>query len=160
MPLTPEDNQFLKGLFQYLHEKPLEPGDPRYVPLYESQPDGDPVGRLAREIHYSESDSRQFFSGFRGSGKSTQLLRLKKKLDEEGYRVYYADALEYLNPALPIEIGQLLMLLAGAFSDAVQREEGFSLAGESYWTRLKNFASANVELDSVELGLFSDVAKL
>jgi hypothetical protein len=123
--------------------------------------DGDPVERLARAIRYSESDSRQFFSGFRGSGKSTQLLRLKKKLEDEGYLVYYADALEYFNPALPIEIGQLLVLLAGAFSDSVEREEKLSLASESYWTRLRNYVTtANVQLDEVELGLFGDVAKL
>ena len=161
MPLKPEDTQFLKGVFQYLHEKPLPPGDPRYVRLYEFLEDGDPVERLARGIRFCEVESRQFFSGFRGSGKSTQLLRLKSQLEGEGYLVYYADAFEYFNPAQPIEIGELLVLLAGAFSDAVAKEEGVSLAGESYWTRLKNYlTNTNVELDEVEFGLFGDVAKL
>ena len=114
MPLTPEQNLFRKNLFQNLHEKPLEPGDFRYVPLYESLSDGDPVARLAETISFSPSESRQFFSGFRGSGKSTQLFRLKQKLEADGYLVYYADALEYFNSALPIEIGQVLILLAGA----------------------------------------------
>ncbi len=161
MPLTPEDDEFLQRVYDSLTERPLEPGDARYVPLYEYLEDGDPVERLAKRVKLAGFESRQLFSGFRGSGKSTELLRLKKKLEERGYLVYYANAIEYLNPALPIEIGDLLVLIAGAFSDAVEKDEGFSLIGESYWERFKNYLTkAQVQLEELELGLFKDVAKL
>lgn len=53
------------------------------------------------------------FSGFRGSGKTTELFRLKKSLEESGYVVLYGDALKYLNPAQEIDISDLLIVLAG-----------------------------------------------
>lgn len=161
MPLTPQDDEFLQRIYDALPDKPLPPGDSRYVPIYEHLDDGDPIERLAKRVKLAGVQSRQLFSGFRGSGKSTELFRLKKKLEDRGYLVYYANAIEYLNPALPIEIGDLLVLLAGAFSDAVEKEEGFSLIGESYWERFRNYLTkTQVVLEELELGLFKDVAKL
>jgi hypothetical protein len=161
MPLTPELRKFLKDHFRELELLPIEHTDHRYVPLYESLEDGDPIERLSRTIAFSDSESRQFFSGFRGTGKSTQLLRLKSQLAEEGYLTFYANAMDYLNPALPIDIGNLLVLLAGAFSDAVEKAEQFTLTGQSYWQRFTHFlTTAQVQLTDVELGLIKDVAKL
>jgi len=160
MPLNAEEFQFLKDLFRRLEEEPLEPGDPRRVPLYEHA-DSDPVERLARTIQFSDEESRQFFSGFRGSGKSTELLRLRTLLRDRDYLVYYANALDYLNPAIPIDISELLVLLAGAFSDAVEKEEALALSGESYWTRLKQYlTTTKVELEGVDLGILESTAKL
>ncbi len=161
MPLTPEDEEFLQHIYDNLTERPLPPEDSRLVPLYEHLEDGDPIERLARKLKLAGVESRQLFSGFRGSGKSTELLRLKKKLEGRGYLVFYADAMDYINPALPIEISDLLVILAGAFSDSVEKDEGISLAGESYWERFKNFLTrSQVQLEELELGLFNDVAKL
>ncbi len=44
---------------------------------------------------------------------------MRERLEESGYVVLYADALEYLNPNLPIDISDVLVVLAGAFSDAL-----------------------------------------
>ncbi|AXC15953.1 Type II secretory pathway, ATPase PulE/Tfp pilus assembly pathway, ATPase PilB (plasmid) [Acidisarcina polymorpha] len=69
--------------------------------------------------------------------------------------------MNYLNPALPIEIGDLLVLLAGAFSDAVSESEGLNLAGQSYWERFTNFLmNTQVTMTDLELGLVNDIAKL
>ena len=158
--LNSEELQFIKGLFRTLEEAPLEPDDPRRIPLYQDA-DSDPVERMARTIQFSDAESRQYFSGFRGSGKSTELLRLRDALQARNYKVYYANALDYLNPAMPIEISELLMLLAGAFSDAVEQQENLNFSGESYWARFKNYlTTTTVQLDAVELGLFDSVAKL
>jgi hypothetical protein len=79
--------------------------------------------------------SLSLFSGFRGSGKTTELFRLQKRLQEMDYTVLYADALDYVNPAAPIEISDLLIILAGAFSDALQ-EMKIDVSTENYWTRI------------------------
>jgi hypothetical protein len=42
--------------------------------------------------------SSQLFTGHRGSGKSTELLRLKARLEESGYVVLYIEADEELDP--------------------------------------------------------------
>ena len=140
MPLTPDDRQFLKQVYRDLDDKPLQPGDPRYQPPYQHEGCEDPIQLLKNSIEFSEVESLHLFSGFRGSGKTTELFRLRKQLEDEGYVVLYADALDYISPAAPIQIFELLTILAGAFSDAVQ-EHGIDLAAEGYWTRFWNWLS-------------------
>ncbi len=116
MPLTPEDDQILAICYRNLQEKPIGPSDPFYVEIWEHS-DYDPVARLRKHIGWSEIQSLQLFSGFSGSGKSTQLLRLQRDLSAQGYQVVYANADEYLNLGEPIEVEELLVTMAGAFSD-------------------------------------------
>lgn len=75
------------------------------------------------------------FSGFSGSGKSTQLRRLQADLEAKGYLVVYANAQDYLNLGEPIAIEELLITIVGAFSDNLAP----SLLKESYWDRLVNY---------------------
>lgn len=143
MPLTTEERKLKKQIYQALHDKELQPGDPRYVPIYQQAENQDPIYRLREHIELTGPESTQFFSGFRGSGKTTELLRLKQELEGDSYFVIYADALKYLNPADEIDITDLLVVIAGAFSDALEQagNVGVDIQHEGYWTRLKNFLS-------------------
>src|ERR1039457_7714189 len=152
MPLA-NDDQFLKGIYRQLGVEPLQPGDPRYQPVYQSPGCEDPMELLQRAIEFADVESLHLFSGFRGSGKTTELYRLRKNLEELGYVVLYADALDYLSPATPIGIADLLMLLAGSFSDALE-EQKIDLRGESYWTRLGNYLKTT-SVNLKEIGLKS-----
>jgi hypothetical protein len=140
MPLTSEERQFLKRVYRDLDDRPLQPGDPRYQPPYQHEGCEDPIHLLKNSIEFSDGESLHLFSGFRGSGKTTELFRLQKQLEDEGYVVLYADALDYISPSAPIQIFELLTILAGAFSDAVQAL-GIDLAAENYWTRFWNWLS-------------------
>lgn len=151
MPLSASDEQFLKTLFRNLEDKPLPQGDARYQPVYDDPRGDDPVDLLLKHIDWSDVSSVQMFSGFRGSGKTTELFRLRAQLEERGYRVVYADSLDYLNPAEPIDISELLIVLAGAFDDGLS-QLGVTVAGESYWTRLKNYL-IRTEVEVPEIGL-------
>jgi hypothetical protein len=158
-----DTEEFLKRVYQNLPEdQPLEPGDPRYEPVYELPGCEDPVRQLERRIRFAGPESVSYFSGFRGSGKTTELFRLRKKLRESGYVVLYADALKYINPAQPIEIQDLLIVLAGAFGDALE-EEGIDIRGESYWNRLYHWLKTtevianNVEFKAGGLGLKAEL---
>jgi hypothetical protein len=141
MPLSPEQRQLKKRIYQALRDKPLEPNDERYIPLYKIIGCDDPIDRLREHIELTDFNSIQFFSGFRGLGKTTELFRLKQELEGNGYFVVYADALEYINEAEAIDITDLLMIIAGAFSDAIEKNENVKkdLKGESYWTRAYNY---------------------
>lgn len=141
MAQSKEEFAFLKRVYQDLNPlKRLPPDDPFYHPVYATLTDFDPVEEIKTRIRFSDVESRHFFSGFRGSGKTTELLRLQRDLEEEGYLVFYADALQFLNPNLPIEISDLLIVLAGAFSDAVEAyDASLKLTEESYWTRLRHY---------------------
>lgn len=141
MELSPEQRQIKKRIYQALDDKPLEPNDERYIPLYKVTGCEDPIDRLREHIELTDFNSIQFFSGFRGLGKTTELFRLKQELEANGYFVVYADALQYISDAEPIDITDLLMVIAGAFSDAIENNENVKkdLKGESYWTRAYNY---------------------
>ncbi len=138
MPLTPEDDAFLRELHGNLADHPLEPGDRFYEPIHTLLDDDDPVWLMQRHVELNSVQSLQLFSGFRGAGKTTELFRLRSILADKGYVVLYADALDYLNPAEPVDISDLIMVLAGSFSDALD-DLGLDAGRESFWTRFANF---------------------
>ena len=107
----------MKFVYRQVEDRPLEAGDPRYQPPYDHPGCEDPIRLLQNDIEYADTEGLNLFSGFRGSGKTTELFRLRQRLSDLGYVVLYADALQYINPALPIEISGMLIVLAGAFSD-------------------------------------------
>lgn len=85
------DLTLLKTFYQSLKDHPLSPDDPEYVPYVENGEDADPIATMARDIDWSEGASVNLLSGQRGSGKSTQLRRLEKLLDDQGCVVFRCD---------------------------------------------------------------------
>jgi hypothetical protein len=74
---------FLIEFYQQLSDRPLEPDNELYVHLYEQGDHPDPVEVLAKGIEWAETlETVQLFSGFRGTGKSTELRRLKQRLEK------------------------------------------------------------------------------
>lgn len=137
------DFQFRKSFFQAIADQPLEPGDPRYVHLYEGSTvlGHDPVELLAEAIRFSPGQSIQLLSGFRGTGKTTELRRLESVLVREGYKVVYLDMDHYVNMSTPVDISDFLMAVAGAFGEALAAPEhlGRDPGREGYWERLTAF---------------------
>jgi hypothetical protein len=168
MTLTPEEQALRKRIYPRLDgRKPLRPDDPNdramYHPIYSAPGCEDPVQLLQDHIELSDVESLQMFSGFRGSGKTTELFRLQKNLQQKGYVVLYADALNYISPSEEIDITDLLIVLAGAFSDALEQwakeiDQTVELTNETFWTRIKNYlmrttaslteVSTNLEMNS------------
>ncbi|MGH8899146.1 MAG: hypothetical protein ACRDZ4_19500, partial [Egibacteraceae bacterium] len=141
--MTPEQNAFLRDFFRSVRFRPLEPDDPRYVALYDKPglDAEDPVALLARSIEWTTGQSVQLFSGFRGAGKSTELRRLRRHLQAAGYLVALFDVEDYLNIAVPVDISDFLMVVTGAFDEAVN-DLGWVPEGERrqpFWDRLRDF---------------------
>ncbi|MBK1986761.1 ATP-binding protein [Sphaerospermopsis aphanizomenoides BCCUSP55] len=89
------DFAFLKRLYNVFDPfRPLPAGDPAYVDCQEVRGDGDILKAVGRGILYSERKTCQLYAGHRGAGKSTELLRLQKDLDEKGFFVVYFAAEE------------------------------------------------------------------
>lgn len=155
--MTPEENAWLRDFFNSVADRPLEPDDPKYICLYDDAElaDHDPVEMLARPIEWISGDTVQLLSGFRGTGKSTELRRLRKRLQDDGYLVLLVDVEDYLNVSMQIDVSNFLMFLAGAIGEKVA-EAGWlpEIGRESYWERLKRFLeSITVEGVSAKLGL-------
>jgi hypothetical protein len=146
MPLNPSDRNFLKQLYTNLGDAALQPDSPFYEPVYQTLGLDDPVQQISTLIDFGGVESIRLFSGFRGSGKTTELLRLQRLLESQGYFVLYADALNYVNAAEPIEITDLLMVMAGAFSDALEEKLGSDIAHETFWDRIWTFLNSEINL--------------
>ncbi len=159
-----EDTAFLRSFFRAVTDQPIEfdgRDSERYVPLYEHPAfsQHDPVKLLARPIEFALGQSVQLFSGFRGSGKSTELRRLRRYLTKHSdgdYKVVLCDIEDYLNPSQPVDISEFLMAVAGSFGDALV-EEGIlkgDPAQEGYWTRLFNFLNrTRIDITDVSGGI-------
>jgi len=72
--------------------QPLPPGDPRYVDCTPVRGNEDVVTQIFNAITWSDVHVAQLFTGHRGSGKSTELLRLQARLEEADYVVLYFEA--------------------------------------------------------------------
>jgi hypothetical protein len=71
--------------------RPLEPGDPAYVDCEAERGDANILLDLGPGIIRSNRYTCQLYAGHRGSGKSTELLRLKADLESKGcFVVYFA----------------------------------------------------------------------
>lgn len=152
-----DQETYLAEFYRAFIEQPLEPDSPRYVHLYE---DGelspaDPMAGLATTIEWNPLESKQLFSGFRGTGKSTELRRLRRRLTGAGNtKVVLCDMQDYLNLTTPVDISDFLVTLAGAFSDALQSDPellGANMLHEGYWTRFWGFLKrTRVDLPSMD----------
>jgi len=145
MPLSTADDDILAQSYRSMQEKPIAPGHPYYVEIWENSAH-DPVARLRKHIKWTEVESLQLFSGFSGSGKTTLLRRLQQNFEQEPYLVLYANAEDYLNLVEPIELEDLLITVAGAFSDTLEAQcPGSTKAG--FWTSFVDW------INTIELGL-------
>lgn len=75
----------------------LAPDDPRYVDFTQWRGDESMADRLTRDIFRSNQSEpisfvKQIVAGHRGSGKSTELLRLQASLEDKGFFVVYFDS--------------------------------------------------------------------
>ncbi|MCB2264169.1 MAG: hypothetical protein LGR52_14715 [Candidatus Thiosymbion ectosymbiont of Robbea hypermnestra] len=147
----------LRDLYRSLSGKgalPLEPGDPYYVPILQKTPERDPILALWRRLDWSESESVDLLTGYRGNGKSTELRRLKHLLEtQSGAKVFLVNMLDFLLMTKPLEPSDFVLSLMTALGQAVEREAGLRALTHSYWERLQRFLTAEVKLAGFELDL-------
>lgn len=139
-----DDRIWRRTLFEHLQREAIEPTDRWYVDLFERGVLGpDEIPLLAEQVSFMPDGEMAFLSGLRGSGKSTQLLRLAKLLREEGLAVVRLDAEDLLNVRSPIDETQLLVALAGGIPE--QAAETYDLGGlkaNPTWNRLRDWLRA------------------
>jgi len=105
---------------------PLPSGDPRYVDCTDVRGDRDVVQRMLKTITWADSNTAQLLTGHRGCGKSTELLRLKARLEEAGYAVIYFEADEDLD-VNDIVYSDLLLAIARRIESELRQEYSIEL---------------------------------
>jgi len=135
----------LKEFYNNLESAPLEPSDPFYVEFF-NRPSGDTIKNLFTQISWSDAASIHLLTGQRGSGKSTELRRLKQMLEDDGCVVFLVDMLNYMNMTTPVEITDFFISIMGALSDQVKKKYGTDASNESYLDRLISFLFTEIDI--------------
>lgn len=113
----------LRDVFNTTNPTPLPSGDPRYVDCTAVRGNEDVVERLFRRITWSDQPhTAQLFTGHRGCGKSTELLRLKQRLEDANYAVIYFVADEMIDIE-DIVYSDILVALARQVFEGLRRME-------------------------------------
>jgi len=138
--------------------QPLDPGDPRYVDLDAGHPvrgsDGAScIDELERTIVFSAADSPAclLFTGFPGSGKTTELRRLQKRLEENRFVPFHVITIDfqaYRTDPTPLSIVEILRVLAYELDRAATAAEGRNPDAEpGYLKRFYDFlTTTNLDL--------------
>jgi len=108
--------------------QPLRAGDRRYVPLDKVRGSNGPTSVDDIEQMISlRAESCQLFTGFPGSGKTTELKRLKQRLEDSKdlpTHVVYVDFEEYIDVYSTISVADILRILAFSLERAAIDAEG------------------------------------
>ncbi len=171
--MAPVDETYLREFYRGVQELPfLQPDNPYVVdfhPLLSSDERiaNDPVSYLVKDILWSASNrSLKMLSGFRGSGKTTELLRLRALLRAEGFRVLYINIEDYVEVNQPLDPTSFLISLVGAFEAAAHGRGGDpddsgstpGLTGPTtWWDRVRERLGKHPEFSggSIDLGVAS-----
>jgi hypothetical protein len=141
--------------------RPLAAGDPLYVELDEGTPvrggDGTScIDEIERTIVFSDRTrpTCQLFTGFPGTGKTTELNRLRARLDANKLlptHTVMIDFEQFVDRFLPISISDVLRVLAYSFDrEATVAENKDPEAPPAYLRRFFDFlARTEVELRQI-----------
>ncbi len=158
-----QDTDVLKKIYNAFDPGlPLRAGDPAYTECHEVRGDQAILKELGREILLSDRPTSQLYAGHRGSGKSTELLRLKKHLEENDCKVvYFAANEEDIDPE-DVRYSDILLACTRHLLEEL-KDEGDSNSLLSWmkerWQGLKDLATTKIEFDklsvSAKIGQFA-----
>lgn len=126
MPLTIDQRRnFLRNVDPF---RPLPAGNAHYVPLDEVRGGDDLscIEALEQNVELLD-ESCQLFTGFLGTGKTTELRQLQHRLEgrkDLPTHVLYVDFEEYIDKYAPISITDVLRVLAYCLDREATRAEG------------------------------------
>ncbi len=131
--------------------------DRYYVPVY-AIPDGpagpDLVAEITNAIDFTTGGSVQLLTGYRGAGKTTELMRLCRQLDPDVYLPVYWDVEHYFSTELPLEEGAFLVGLAAGFVDSCDQAK---VPQQRLRERVRSFLERiDVSLDGLQLSAGPD----
>lgn len=136
------------------YNDPLEPNDPMFVDTSTARGDFN-LMHLYRGLHIDDKDLLQnppqkkyiLFTGHRGCGKSTELLRVAKYLhDPKRFYVIHLDCLKKLD-INNLKYSDVLLALAAELLTKLEEENNISIESV-HLTRLENWFKERVETHS------------
>ena len=153
-PIT--DNQILKKLYNAFDGLPLSPENENYDKLYvdcqKVRGDSNIIDDIGRHIEWSDNTTCQLYAGHRGAGKSTELLRLRKYLQDKGYHVVYF-TVDKNDMGHNYSLGYIGILLACIRKLLANMEEidVYTLSPNLGAIKLSGFPVYNIDKDRMQL---------
>lgn len=144
--------------------RPLTVSDPldrQYFINFSEVRGGDVVSELGRTIAvlYPNQPTAQLFTGHVGSGKSTELMRLKAYLESQSFHVVYFQSDQDLEMG-NVEVTNVLMAITRRVSASLE-ENGIRLQPNYFQRLLQDIANLfNTSLDLTELSLATGMASV
>jgi hypothetical protein len=126
-------------------------GTDKYVENLHGPAESDPVEELADQIDLSDSAGAYLFTGNRGTGKTTELLRLATILRKYDCEVFCADMAEYLTLTQRTEVTDFLISVLGAFSEKVAERFPDNPGKPSFFERVRSFLASNVQFTEIKI---------
>ncbi len=152
MPTAKDIREFQKILRNSDH--PLDVSDDYYVPDLHGKNQYDVIERLFQEIESCDGSGLYYFTGQRGTGKSTELRRLETRLNAEDYRCIRFDALNYLNDTQPINAQLLMLMIAAGVDDWINANyPEKDASAESILGRFRDWLKTEVNLEKIDVNI-------
>lgn len=143
--------------------EPLPADDTRYVDCQDVRGDADILQELGNRMRLANTNTCQLYSGHRGAGKSTELLKLKKYLENRQFYVVYFAAEEDIDS----EDAQYTDILLACTRRLLKDLQKFANPSpilnwlENLWGELKDLAQTPIEFESLGIeAQISQFAKL
>ncbi|MBK8257026.1 MAG: hypothetical protein IPK82_30680 [Polyangiaceae bacterium] len=161
---VPERMKELQQLMAAFTIRPIDPADATtshlYFPFHKEpgNPRGnDPITELRGTMVLAPTITTcQLFSGFQGTGKSTELRRLSAELQMRGFQVLTIEGARYINLYEPLEVTDLLVSIAAGVAEAVWAKLGVNPLRETLLTRVAHFLE-RVEILGIDVGIGAGV---
>jgi hypothetical protein len=103
--------------------------------------------KLFKKISYGDGNTIQLFTGYSGSGKTTELKTVQEMLENDGYLVVYINGDDYIDTTKEIEISDIYNAIL--YNVVVSVNKKFT--DEGYFKRLKNFLKTEVNMKNIKI---------
>ena len=125
-------------------------GAATYVDFREARGGWNVLQDMGRRITRSRQTTCQLFSGYRGSGKSTELLRLKEYLEQQKYFVVYFQADEDIE-LQDTSYVDILFTCVRHLAEAIKLRQNNPLLNwmKFRWDSLKDLARTEISIDNL-----------
>ena len=160
-----QNPDLLKNLYNAFDPfRPLPAGDPNYVDCREVRGDGDILEDLGTRLRLANQKTCQLYSGHRGAGKSTELLRLKQALEEQKFYVVYFAADEEDIESEDAQYTDILLACTRHLLEDLEKSANPQPILDwlkNRWQELKDLALTEISFDSLNVeGQIAQFAKL
>ena len=117
------------------------------------------MDRMATAIEWSGAESAQLLSGHRGTGKTTELQRLRRMLEDRGHIAVHIDMEDHLHLSSPVDVASFLLAATAAIEDALRKHCALPAVGGSIFERFSDWLQ-RTQLEVGQLSLRVPAAEL